>query len=174
MFIFYSSPEGRKQAHDWSQSPWERMQELLPSPSLYQKSPQNSSLSWLGTGLRAGRGGLIKNPNKALQPLAARGRSWAPVFFKPTHQRGPQIIFLKTLSAPGFIKDAEGLRGPTRLPSATRQYCHAAHTSPTPVLEPPPVTVPLLRNGPDSIIQLPVGLSGSTYYGQIPAPGSPI
>lgn len=37
---------------------------------------------------------------------------------------------------------------------------------------PAPTPDPLLRNGFDSISHLPVGPSGSTYYGRTPAPGS--
>lgn len=39
-----------------------------------------------GTEMGPGRGGLIKNPNKALQPLVARGKVWAQAFHRPSHQ----------------------------------------------------------------------------------------
>lgn len=45
--------------------------------------------------------------------------------------------------------------------------------APSQHMDPPtPIPNPLLRNGFDSISHLPVGLSGSTHYGQLPAPGN--
>lgn len=45
-----------------------------------------STNSRRGTKMGPGRGGLIKNPNKALQPLVARGKAWAQAFHRPSHQ----------------------------------------------------------------------------------------
>lgn len=66
----------------------------------------------------------------------------------------------------------KGLRGPggsSVLPDNIAEPCTPApphRTYPTPIPD------PLLRNGLDSISHLPVGPSGPTYYGQLPAPGS--
>lgn len=58
-----------------------------------------------------GRGGLIKNPNKALQPLVARGRAWAQAFHRPSHQ-GALTNILGASACPWlhylFRKEQEG------------------------------------------------------------------
>lgn len=61
----------------------------------------------MGTGMRAGRGGLIKNPNKTLQPLVARARSWAQAFLRPAH-RGALTNIPGASACPWLHYDAEG------------------------------------------------------------------
>lgn len=123
-----------------------------------------------GTKMGPGRGGLIKNPNKALQPLVAKGRAWAHAFHRPSHQGAltniPGASACPWLHYP-FRREQEVQQGSPMLPDNISKL-----TTRAPPQHTPPTPDPLMRDGIHAINHLPMGPTGSTYCGQMPAPGS--